>query len=243
MYAFTVFTLIAIRNIGKMKKENSSLILILAIFTLYYTGCKKDPKPPDPVTDIEGNTYKTIKIGDQLWMSENLRTTRFNDGADIPLTKDDDAWRNLTTAAYCWYNNDEATYKDPYGAIYNGFTVASGKLCPAGWHVPVIDEWRELRDFLGDSSKAGGKIKESGTAHWLSPNKGGDNRTGFTALPAGIRYFEGTFASVLSFSGMWSASEVSDEEQWYAALYYAEAGFITDHRNKKYGLSVRCLKD
>lgn len=240
---FTVFTLIAIRNIGKMKKENSSLILILAIFTLYYTGCKKDPKPPDPVTDIEGNTYKTIKIGDQLWMSENLRTTRFNDGADIPLTKDDDAWRNLTTAAYCWYNNDEATYKDPYGAIYNGFTVASGKLCPAGWHVPVIDEWRALRDFLGDSSKAGGKIKESGTAHWLSPNKGGDNRTGFTALPAGIRYFEGTFASVLSFSGMWSASEVSDEEQWYAALYYAEAGFITDHRNKKYGLSVRCLKD
>ena len=226
-----------------MEKENSSLILILAIFTLFYTGCKKDPKLPDPVTDTEGNTYKTIKIGDQLWMSENLRTTRFNDGADIPLTKDDDAWRNLTIAGYCWYNNDEATYKDPYGAIYNGFTVASGKLCPAGWHVPVIDEWRALRDFLGDSTKAGGKIKEPGTAHWLSPNKGADNRTGFTALPAGIRYFEGTFASVLSFSGMWSASGVSDEEQWYVALFYAEAEFITDHRNKKYGLSVRCLKD
>jgi uncharacterized protein (TIGR02145 family) len=226
-----------------MKKENSSLILILAIFTLFYTGCKKDPKPPVPVTDIEGNSYKTIKIGDQLWMSENLRSTHFNDGADIPLTKDDDVWRKMTSAGYCWYSNDEATYKVPYGAIYNGFTVASGKLCPAGWHVPVIEEWRALRDFLGDSTKAGGKIKESGTAHWLSPNKGGDNRTGFTALPAGIRYFEGSFASVLSFSGMWSASEVSDEEQWYAALYYAEAGFITDHRNKKYGLSVRCLKD
>jgi uncharacterized protein (TIGR02145 family) len=226
-----------------MEKENSSLILILAIFTLFYTGCKKDSKLPDPVTDTEGNTYKTIKIGDQLWMSENLRTTRFNDGTDIPLTKDDEAWRNLTMAGYCWYNNDEATYKDPYGAIYNGFTVASGKLCPTGWHVPVIDEWRALRDFLGDSIKAGGKIKESGTAHWLSPNKGADNRTGFTALPAGIRYFEGTFASVLSFSGMWSASGVSDEEQWYVALFYAEAEFITDHRNKKYGLSVRCLKD
>jgi uncharacterized protein (TIGR02145 family) len=226
-----------------MKKENSSLILILAIFTLFYTGCKKDPKPPDQVTDIEGNTYKTIKIGDQLWMSENLITTRFNDGTDIALTKDDDAWRNLKSSGYCWYNNDEASFKDPYGAIYNGYTVASGKLCPAGWHVPTIDEWRTLRDFLGDSTKAGGKIKESGTAHWLSPNKGADNRTGFTALPAGIRYFEGTFASVLSFSGMWSATEVSDEKEWYTGLYYGEAGFITDRRNRKYGLSVRCLKD
>jgi uncharacterized protein (TIGR02145 family) len=226
-----------------MEKENSSLILILVIFTLSYNDCKKDPKPPDPLIDIEGNTYKTIKIGDQLWMSENLRTTHFNDGADIPLTKDDDSWHNLKSSGYCWYNNDEASFKDPYGAIYNGYTLTSGKLCPAGWHVPSIDEWRVLRDFLGDSSNAGGKLKESGTAHWLSPNKGADNRTGFTALPACIRYFECTFASVLSFSGIWSASEVSDEEEWYTGLHYAESGFITDHRNKKYGLSVRCLKD
>ena len=231
------------RNVGKMEKENSSVILILAIFILFYTGCKKDPKAVDPVTDIEGNTYKTIKIGDQLWMSENLRTTRFNDGADIPLTKDDDSWHNLKSSGYCWYNNDEASFKDPYGALYNAYTVASWKLCPSGWHVPSIDEWRTLRDFLGDSSKAGGKLKESVTVHWISPNKGADNRTGFTGLPSGIRYFEGTFASVLSFSGMWSATEASDEEEWYIGLYYAEAGLITDHRSKNYGLSVRCLKD
>jgi len=226
-----------------MKKDKSSLILILAISTLFHAGCKKDPKPPDPVTDIEGNTYKTIKIGDQLWMSENLRTTRFNDGSDIPLTQDDNSWHNLTTAGYCWYNNDEASYKAPYGALYNGYTVASGKLCPDGWHVPEIEEWRTLRNFLGDSAKAGGKLKEAGTAHWLSPNKGADNRTGFTSLPAGIRYSEGTFASVLSYSGIWSATEVANDEGWYAGLFYAEATLTINHRNKKYGLSVRCLKD
>jgi uncharacterized protein (TIGR02145 family) len=226
-----------------MIKTNSSLILILVVFTLFYAGCRKDPDPSDPVTDIDGNIYMTVKIGDQLWMDENLKTTHLNDGTEIPLTKDNDAWRNLTSAGYCWYSNDEASYKDPYGAIYNGFAVMSGKICPAGWHVPAIEEWRTLMNFLGDSAKAGGKLKESGTSHWLSPNKGADNRTGFTALPAGIRYFEGTFASVLSYSGIWSATEVSDGEEWYAGLYYAEAALITNHRNKKYGLSVRCLKD
>jgi hypothetical protein len=87
-----------------MKKENSSFIIILAIFTLFSTGCKRDTKPPDRVIDIEGNTYKTVKIGDQQWMCENLRTTRFNDGTDIPLTKDDDAWRNLKSSGFCWYS-------------------------------------------------------------------------------------------------------------------------------------------
>lgn len=226
-----------------MKERNFILILILTIFTTVQPGCKKDPKPLDPITDVEGNIYKTVKIGDQFWMAENLRTTQFNDGTEIPLIKEDDAWRNLSTPGYCWYNNDEGSFRDPYGAIYNGFTIASGKICPAGWHVPGIDEWRTLRDFLGDSVKAGGKLKESGTAHWLSPNIGADNRTGFTALPAGVRYFEGSFASVLTFTAIWSATNVSDDDEWYAGLHYAEAGFISDHRNKKYGLSVRCLKD
>lgn len=226
-----------------MKKENSSFILVLVTIILFLTGCKKDPKLPDPLTDIEGNTYKTAMVGDQLWMAENLRTTRFNDGSDIPLIKDDDSWHNLTTAGYCWYNNDEASYKVPYGALYNGYTIASGKLCPTGWHIPGVEEWRALRNSLGDSTKAGGMLKESGTGHWLSPNKGADNRTGFTALPAGIRYFEGTFASVLSYSGIWSASEIGNNEEWYAGLYYGDATLVINHRNKKYGLTVRCLKD
>lgn len=226
-----------------MKKEKSSFILVLVIITVSFTGCKKDPKLPDPVTDIDGSIYKTVKVGDQLWMAENLRTTRFNDGSGIPLVKDDNSWHSLTAAGYCWYNNDEASYKVPYGALYNGYTIASGKLCPTGWHVPDIEEWRDLKIFLGDSTKTGGKLKESGTAHWLTPNKGADNRTGFTALPAGIRYFEGTFASVLSYSGIWSATETENDEEWYIGLYYGDATLATNHRNKKYGLTVRCLKD
>ena len=226
-----------------MKKKILIFILILVAIALFSTSCRKDKKPPDPVADIDGNTYKTIEIGNQFWMAENLKTTRFNDGTDIPLTKDASAWAGLTTSGYCWYNNDETLFKDTYGAIYNGFTIATGKLCPAGWHVPDIEEWKTLREFLGDSARAGGKLKEFGTAHWLSPNKGADNSSGFTALPAGIRYFEGTFASILSYTGIWSDTGVSNDEEWYVSLYYAENTFIIDHRSKKHGFSVRCLKD
>jgi uncharacterized protein (TIGR02145 family) len=226
-----------------MEKKFSIFTVILVILALFSTGCRKDENSSDPLADIDGNSYKTVKIGSQVWMVENLKTTRFNDGTDIPLTNDATAWSNLTTPGYCWYNNDPVTFKDPYGAIYNGFTVAAGKLCPTGWHVPEKEEWLVLREFLGDTLQGGGKLKEAGTAHWLSPNKGADNSTGFTALGAGLRYFEGTFASVLSYTCFWSATATPDDDQWYTGLYFGDAAFITDHRNKKHGFSVRCLKD
>jgi uncharacterized protein (TIGR02145 family) len=226
-----------------MRKRISTDLLILITFALFFTGCKKDEKPPGLVTDIEGSTYKTVKIGTQVWMAENLKTTRYNDGTDIPLITDGTIWGKMTTPGYCWYNNDEASFKDIYGALYNGFAIDTGKLCPVGWHVPGKEELENLRDFLGDSINGGGKLKEAGTVHWLAPNKGADNRSGFTALPAGIRYFEGTFASVLSYTCIWSATEIATDDEWYLGLYFAEAGFIMDHRDKKHGFSVRCLKD
>ena len=195
------------------------------------------------MTDIDGNIYKTVKIGTRIWMAENLKVTRYNDGEEIPLTKDADVWRNLVTGAYCWYNNDETSFKDTYGALYNGYTMDAGKLCPLGWHVPEAEDWKELGEFLGDSAKAGGKLKEAGTTHWLSPNKGADNSSGFTALGTGIRYFEGTYASILSYSAIWSSTEVSHDDEWCAGVYFADAAFSLNHRNKKYGFSVRCLKD
>ena len=226
-----------------MRDKNSTFVLIVIVFTLSVTACRKDEKPTVPLTDIEGNTYKTVQIGSQLWMAENLKTTRLNDGTDIPLTKDAPAWSNLTTPGYCWYNNDAASSKDIYGALYNGYAVSTGKLCPDGWHVPEKNEWRALREFLGDSARAGGKLKEAGIAHWLSPNKGADNSSGFGAVAGGLRYFEGTFASILSYTSIWSATEVEDDEYWYIGLYYAESSFIMNHRNKKHGFSVRCIKD
>jgi uncharacterized protein (TIGR02145 family) len=226
-----------------MEEKVSIFTLLLIVFAVLATGCKKDKKPTELLTDMEGNSYKTVTIGSQVWMAENLKTTKFVDGSDIPLIEDASSWGNLTTPGYCWYNNDPLTFKEPYGALYNDFTVATGKLCPTGWHVPEKEEWQKLRDYLGDSIQAGAKLKEPGTAHWLSPNKGADNSSGFTALGAGLRYFEGTFASINSFTSFWSATAISTDDEWYCGLYFGDTAFIIDHRNRKHGFSVRCLKD
>jgi uncharacterized protein (TIGR02145 family) len=234
---------VVLRIIAKMRKKSSSLVQILVIVLIFSQGCRKEDKPGVLLSDVEGNTYKTVKIGNQVWMAENLKTAILNDGTDIPLITDAGAWGNLSTPGYCWYNNDGASFKNTYGALYNGYTVNTGKLCPVGWHVPERDEWLVLRDFLGDSSKVGGKLKEAGTAHWLSPNKGADNSSGLTAFGAGIRYFEGTFASVLSYTCIWSATRVANDDEWYTGLYFNDSAFSIDHRNNKNGFSVRCLKD
>jgi len=219
------------------------LIIPLLVFIFLMKGCKKDDKLPDPVSDAEGNSYQTVRIGDQVWMAENLRSTRLNDGTDIPLAGSPGTWAELAAPAYCWYNNDEPSYKNIYGALYNGYTVSSGKICPTGWHIPDKEEWINLGNSLGDSLKAGGSMKESGTEHWLSPNKGADNSSGFTAMPAGLRYFEGTFAAITNSACFWSSTENSDGDQWYAGLFYTDSSLTLNHRNKKHGFSIRCIKD
>jgi uncharacterized protein (TIGR02145 family) len=223
--------------------EKQILVLGFILFVCLTNGCKKDDNNTGPVSDTEGNNYSTVKIGNQVWMAENLRATRLNDGTAIPLTSDADTWRNLTSPSYCWYNNDEASFKDTYGALYNGYTISTGKICPTGWHVPAKEEWLTLTGVLGDSLTAGGKLKESGTEHWFSPNKGADNSSGFTALPSGIRYFEGTFASKTYISCFWISTDISADEEWYAGVSYADAAATLNHRNKRHGFSVRCLKD
>lgn len=225
----------------KMKEKIPPLVLILAALVTIMTGCRKDEKPLDPVADIDGNVYKTATIDSRIWMTENLRTTRYNDGGEIPLTSDANVWNSLASAGFCWYNND-ASYKDTYGALYNGYAVVTGNLCPSGWHVPSIEEWRELSRSLGDSAKAGSKIKEAGTDHWLPPNNA-NNSSGFNALPSGIRYFEGTFSSIQTYTGIWSSTQVAQGDIWCAGLYYAESSLSLNHKNKKYGFSVRCIKD
>lgn len=206
-------------------------------------SCEKKDKPPDPVTDIGGNTYNTVRIGDQIWMAENLRVNTFNDGTGIPLVTDTLAWGELITPGFCWYGNDEASYKDTYGALYNGYSVSTGKLCPTGWHVPSRDEWQKLRDLLGDTTIGGGKLKEAGTAHWINPNTGADNSSGFTALPAGMRYYEGTFSSVSSFTSYWSATVTENNSGWYFSLYFGDAVARMNTISVKTGFSARCVKD
>ena len=216
-----------------MKNKISSYKLIFVTLIILSVSCNKIDKPPAPVSDTEGNTYKTVKIGTQIWMAESLRTTRYNDDTEIELVTDDDSWRNLTTGGYSWYNNQESEYKNPYGALYNGFAVSTGKLCPSGWHVPILEEWQLLIDYLGDTINGGGKLKEVGTTHWHSPNKGADNSSGFTALAAGIRYHEGTFRSVLFCTCFWLASENNTFDLWYSGLNSGDALLTMNHRSKK----------
>jgi uncharacterized protein (TIGR02145 family) len=229
--------------IVKISKVISAYVLICGALLIFFVSCKKEEKPPDPVTDSEGNIYKTVKIGTQIWMAVNLKSTRFTDGTTIPLITDTTEWTSLSASGYCWYSNDEASNKNLYGALYNGYAVSDSNLCPTGWHVPSKEEWQQLITFLGDSITDGSKLKEAGTDHWLTPNKGATNSSGFTALPAGFRYLQGSFASVLSFTCFWSSTETANNDQWYTGLYFGDASVIMDHRSKKYGFSVRCVKD
>ncbi len=191
---------------------------------------------PPTVTDIDGNVYDAITIGGQIWMKENLKTTRFIDGTVITLANDATAWGNLsTTPAYCYYNYDAATYKDIYGPLYNWSTVTTGKLCPNGWHVPTDPEFSQLVSYMGGSSVAGGKLKEIGTANWKSPNTGATNESGFSALPGSMN------PNLLNIGeyGLWWTATVS--YCWRLDYNTTTADRCTDSNTN--GLSVRCLRD
>ncbi len=195
------------------------------------------------VIDADGNVYHTVTIGTQCWMVENLKTTKYNDGTAIPLVTDDTAWAGLTTPGYCWYNNDKLTYGNTYGALYNWYTVNTGKLCPAGWHIPSDAEWTTLTTFLGGESVAGGKMKEAGTTHWASLNTGANNSSGFTALPAGYRASDGTFSGIGDYGYWWSSTKRNTSNAWNRVLFYNFFGVERYNYPKQYGFSVRCVRD
>jgi uncharacterized protein (TIGR02145 family) len=222
----------------------SGFIITLNLLLVLSFSCKKQSEaPPGPVTDLEGNTYKTIRAGTQIWMAENLKSAILNDGTEISLTTSSVTWRDLTAPGYCWYNNDNISTGATYGALYNGYTVNTGKLCPAGWHIPDTEEWQILREFLTDTISEGGRLKESGTEHWFTPNKGATNSIGFTALPSGFRYTDGSFTAIQSYTGFWLASGSGTNYEWFLGLYYGDAAATMNYVSKKYGLSVRCIKD
>jgi uncharacterized protein (TIGR02145 family) len=206
------------------------------------------------VSDIDGNTYNTIQISTQVWMAENLKTTKYNDGTAIPLVADEIAWAALSSPGYCWYNNDEAIYKATFGALYNWYVVDSasngGKnVCPSGWHVPSNAEWTTLTTYLGGEDVAGGKLKETGFSHWSMPNEGATNESGFTALPSGYRNDKTGFHWGIWYdngiAGIWWSSTNSDKPTVYSrSVHYDYSSIlITYDVGIHFGNSVRCLKD
>jgi uncharacterized protein (TIGR02145 family) len=198
----------------------------------------------DPLTvkDIDENIYNVIRIGSQLWIKENLKTTHFYDGTIIPLITDNTNWQNLVTSGYCSYNNDENN-KNIYGNLYNWYTVFNDRLCPIGWHVPTENEYLILESFIDDALIAGGKLKEAGTVHWTSPNTGATNESNFTALPGGMRNVNGEFKDINNKGFWWAFTYQSDLDAWERRLEYNSEKIFRDFTSKKIGKSVRCIKN
>lgn len=193
------------------------------------------------VTDIDGNIYKTIKIGNQVWMAENLKTTRYNDGTPIPNVTDNNEWSKLKTGAFCYYDND-SEYNTIYGKLYNWYAVGTGKLAPKGWHVPSDDEWKTLTTYLGGEEIAGGKMKS--TQYWQSPNVGASNSSGFNGLPGASRTYNKGMYTVFGYYGFfWSSENCSYSDTYIRMLDSHLSDAYKLAHFKASGFSVRCIKD
>ena len=229
---------------NKMTTKNKYRIYhnaILWLLLISVFGCEKEKTPVysgQMVTDIEGNVYNTVKIGDQLWMAEDLKVSKYNDGTTIPNITDKTAWQNSSTGACTWYNNEKS-----WGTLYNFYAVNTRKLAPAGWHVATHVDWTALTDYLGGEDVAGGKLKETGSVRWDSPNTGATNESSFTALPGGFRLGDGTFSSFGGGGYWWSSTEFDSWNSWTHYIYWSGSIIYRGHYDKREGHSVRCIKD
>lgn len=212
------------------------------------------------ITDIDGNQYPTISyyINDsiyyQTWMQKNLTVSHFQNGDTIPEVSDSATWANLTTGAWCWYNNDSATYAGTYGKLYNWYAINDPRgLAPSGWDIPLKSSWDSLVKFIDintDTSQgsvnyginAGGPMKQTGTTFWRNPNRGATNASGFSGLPGGCRTASSSFNDNRVLGVWWSKSQYSNDNAWFVFLGYDYTQVGRSNNIKKMGFSVRCVK-
>ncbi len=226
-----------------MNKKLFNLIIFAGLFLATVYSCDKtDDLTNDKLKDIDGNVYSTVKIGNQVWMVENLNTSRYRNGDPIFNVTDSAEWANLTKGAYCDYENDPANSMVS-GKLYNWYAVDDKRnIAPLGWHVPSEADWAILEKFLGGNDIAATKLKETGTSHWSNPNTDATNETGFTAMPGGHRYCEGQF--MYPDRGMWwSSTKVELGYAWARYMYNDDSYTNRDDANMGGGLSVRCVKN
>lgn len=246
-----------------MKFFKKIFIVPITLIGVSLVCCNKVDSAKPIVEDIDGNKYGIITIGDQIWMAENLRTTKFNNGNDIPNIIPNEQWSDINMPAYCWYKNDRSyCERKKYGALYNWSAVESGYLCPSGWHVPSEEEWVEFETFLynngysfdGSQGHKFGKAIAS-TSGWILSDTEGDigynqyrnNHSGFNAYPSGKRNrnddFIGTFYGEGRFTELWTSTDFGDKEAAYRFLENQGGVFVRGIQNKSEGLAVRCVKD
>lgn len=220
----------------------------LIILTLLAVSCKKENISLNRLVstdDVSELRIPAVRIGHQIWMSKNLNVGRYRNGDIIPQVTDPDKWHSLTTGAWCWYNNDSAT-GHVYGKLYNWYAINDPRgLAPKGWHVPDNAEWDTLAFALGGSNIAGGKMKDTGTLHWMPPNLGATNSSGFTAYAGGERNSYGLVFYGFGYYGIWwSTTPGSFGNFWFRSLNYNEESIYADNfYPKNAGLSVRCIRD
>lgn len=203
------------------------------------------------LVDIEGNLYNTVLIGTKLWMAENLRVTKLTDNTPISNITDNTLWVGTSNPAYCWYDNN-ISFKPTYGALYNWYTVSTGELCPAGWHVPTDVEFNSLEITLGMASDQSDVWGWRGTDHGYKmknqtgwdDNGNGSNSSGFSALPGGYRFgVDGIFVLQTTITYWWTSSEHDSDRGWYRRLDSSSDQVYRASTSKKGGKYVRCVKD
>jgi uncharacterized protein (TIGR02145 family) len=237
--------------------RNLSLILLISVTV--FLSCKKEETPKEPlvtapVTDIDGNIYQTVSIGTQVWMKQNLKTTRYRDGSTIPTGLSKSLWQNTTTGAYT-INGNNSTNDSTFGKLYNWFAVVDSRnLCPTGWHVPSDLEWKTLEAHLGmqgsdldlegqrgQALNVGGKMKS--ITGWDSPNTGATNSSDFSGIPGGLCDDYGTSFAISRSSYWWTSTENSTTTAFGRGLSYDYSGSSRGLNPKEAGFSVRCIKD
>ncbi len=243
-------------------KNPRLILLIVAMLTTVIYSCSDDNSPggssnnngggantggcaggPTTVTDIDGNVYNVVSIGNQCWMKENLKTTRYKNGNPIPSGLSDAQWQANTSGAYSVYK-DSAQNDSVYGKLYNWYAVAdTNGLCPIGWHMPNIAEWDTLINYLGGVSIAGGAMKETGLTNWSTPNIGATDSSRFTGLPGGFRDNNGDYLLLGNLGQWWSSLQFSTFGSCSRYLYFNSNDISQDFNNKNYGFSVRCVRD
>jgi uncharacterized protein (TIGR02145 family) len=234
---------------SKTMYPNMSYAMSFLLILFALTGCKSGQEKEirfETITDVDGNSYKTVEIGEQVWMAEDLKTKNFNDGSPIARVENYDEWASIELPAYSWYNNDSLSSED-YGLLYNGYAIDTEKLCPQGWHVPTDEDWIALESVFSGAENTGGALKQAGTSHWKTPNTAATNESGFTALPGGYRSYTGTFNLKRTFAYWWSSTEKnwfgSSTRLIFRAVQYEDRALYRDIAEKNNGFSVRCVKN
>ena len=220
--------------------ETARIYLIINILLLILSGCQKGDSPVQfgSVTDADGNIYKTVVIGSQTWMAENLKVNHYRNGDSIDYLTGDSQWSASYHGAYCWYENDESQYKDLYGALYNYRAVLDIRgISPEGWRIATQSDWNKLSSVIGGNKIAGGRLKEIGTAHWYDPNVGATDEFKFNCLPGGQRSYGGPFEYVRQSGMFWTTTQA-----YFFLMSFETDALITNQIEQNSGLSVRCIK-